>query len=120
MTEKRVIGGLQQLTELLFKQHFKQNAVTQNDEPLQYDEVSTSTVFEATSSGMETDDKENVDGPFQQFLDNAMDDGHGETFCAMVINQLTDGHPVDHREEWHHGQLEAYNQAHKRLFEQVE
>lgn len=118
MTEKRVIGGLQQLTELLFKKHFKQNVVTRNDELLQSDEVSTSTVFEASSSDMQTD-KEN-DGSFQKFLDNAMEDGHGEQFTAMVINQLTAGHPVDHSDEWHHGQLEAYNQAHKRLFEQVE
>lgn len=121
MTEKRVIGGLKQLTELLFKEHYKQpdsnqchSTVSQRDEPLQSDEVTTSTEFEATSSDMQSD-KEN-DERFQQYIDN----GQGERFCAMVVKQLTSKSSIDHSEEWHHGQLEAYNMAHKRLFEQVE
>lgn len=119
MTEKRVIGGLKQLTELLFKQHYKQQNTNQchsiqNDEPLQSDEVTTSTEFEATSSDMQSD-KEN-DERFQQYID----DGHGEHFCALVVKQLTSKSAVNHSEEWHRGQLEAYNMAHKRLFEQVE
>lgn len=119
MTEKRVIGGLKQLTELLFKQHYKQQDSnqchsTQSDEPLQSDEVTTSTEFEATSSDAQSD-KEN-DERFQQYID----DGQGEHFCAMVVKQLTSKSSIDHSEEWHHGQLEAYNMAHKRLFEQVE
>lgn len=119
MTEKRVIGGLKQLTELLFKQHYKQDnqnqsVFTQSDEPVQSDEVSTSTEYEATSSDMQMD-KEN-DGRFQQFLDNAMEDGQGEQFCAMVLEHLTTANSIDHSEEWHRGQLDAYNLAHKRLF----
>ena len=121
MTEKRVIGGLKQLTELLFKQHYKQqdsnqchSTVTQSEVPLQSDEVTTSTEFEATSSDMQSD-KEN-DERFQQYID----DGQGEHFCAMVVKQLTSKSSVDHSEEWHRGQLEAYNMAHKRIFEQVE
>lgn len=118
MTEKHVIGGLKQLTELLFKQHYKHNITDENNEPLQSDEVTTSTEYEATSIDNQTD-KENNDR-IQQFLDNAMGDGHGEQFCAMVIEQLTSGHSTHHSEEWHRGQLEAYNMAHKRLFEQQE
>lgn len=120
MTEKRVIGGLKQLTELIFKQHFKQNqmsedSVTQTNEPLQSDEVSTSMEYEATSSGMQPD-KEN--GHFQQFLDKAMGNGQAEQFCAMVVKHLTTGEPIDHSEEWHRDQLDAYNLAHERIFDQ--
>lgn len=124
MTEKCVIGGLKQLTELLFKQHYKHNeitddAVTRCDEPLQSDEVTTSTEFEATSSDTQTEKENN--GNFQKFLDNAMQDGHAEQFCAMVVRQLTDGgDSVDHSDEWHRGQLDAYNNANKHFFERIE
>lgn len=116
MTEKRVISGLKQLTERIFKQHFKENqmsedSVTENVEPVQSNEVSTSTEYEATSNGIQTD-KEN--GHFQQFLDQAMGNGQAEQFCAMVVEHLTTGKPS---EEWHLDQLNAYNLAHKRLFD---
>lgn len=121
MTEKRVIGGLKQLTELIFKQHYKQNQcaediVSQSVEPLQSDEVSTSNEYKASSSDVEND-KEN--GNFQKFLDNALGNGEAEQFCAMVVKHLTTGEPIDHSEEWHRGQLDAYNLAHERLFDQT-
>lgn len=123
MTERNVIGGLKKLTELLFKQHYKQNqsdenAVTQSDDFLQSDEVSTSTESEASSSEMQTD-KENS-GNFQRFLDNAMGDGHAESFCAMVVRQLTGAESIQHSEEWHRGQLDAYNKAHEHFFNRAE
>lgn len=123
MTEKRVIGGLKQLTELLFKQHYKhgqntENTITQHDERIQSDEVTTGTKRESTPSDMQTD-KENNEN-CQRFLDNAMQDGHAEQFCAMVVRQLTTADSIEHSEEWHRGQLDAYNMAREHFFERVE
>ncbi|XP_031626694.1 uncharacterized protein LOC116342983 [Contarinia nasturtii] len=123
MTERNVIGGLKQLTELLFKQHYKQNQndendVTQSEEFLQSDEVTTSTESEPNSSDMQSD-KENS-GNFQRFLDNAMGNGHAESFCAMVVRQLTSADSIQHSEEWHRGQLDAYNMARQHFFERIE
>lgn len=85
---------------------------------MQSDEILTNTEMPATSNANMKTDKEN-DGQFQQFLDSAMKDG-AEQFCAMVVQQLTNQEHIDHHEEWHHGQLNAYNLAHKRLFEHNE
>lgn len=115
MTEKRVIGGLKELTELLFRQHYKdKNEADQNENKfVQSEEISTSSECPSSSS-IESTDKEN--GNFQQFLDSAMKDG-AEKFCAMVVQQLTNQQHIDHHEEWHKGQLNAYNFAHEQLFE---
>lgn len=123
MTEKRVIGGLKQLTELLFQQHYKrhENEVdsSQNENNfVQSDEITTSAETPSSSNIAMNDGKEN-DGNFQQFLDSAMKDG-AEQFCAMVVQQLTNQQHIEHNEEWHHGQLNAYNFAHERLFENNE
>lgn len=120
MSEMRVIGGLKNLTELLFKQNYKQNATanesTENSDPLQTDEKSTSS--EVPSGSNTNTDKENS-GNFQRFLDDAMKDG-AEKFCAMVVQQLTTQTNIEHNEEWHRGQLNAYNLAHERLFHKNE
>lgn len=118
-TEKRVIGGLTQLTELLFKPHYKHNdnaeaTVSQNVDSIQSDEESTSSENDANSTDMQTD-MEN--GNCQQYLNNAMDNGQAEQFCGMIVRTLTTGSPIDHIEEWHRDQLDAYNLAHERLFE---
>lgn len=126
MTEKRVIGGLKQLTESLFKQYFKQNENDENSidgcsETLQSDEVAIATAYSAPNN-IENHpthpDKEN-NGHFQQFLDNAMQGG-AEQFCAMVVEHLTAGNQEDQSEEWHRDQLNAYNMAHERLFEKAD
>lgn len=120
MTEKRVIGGLKNLTELLFKQNYKQNETvtesTENSDPLQPDEISTNS--EVPSASDINTDKENSEN-FQRFLDDAMKDG-AEKFCAMVVQQLTTQTHIEHNEEWHRGQLNAYNLAHERLFDEDE
>lgn len=130
MSEKRVIGGLKQLTELLFQQHYKNNTDetdSNQDEnmPVQSDEISmyrtAETVPEKQCVNMDMNmdlPKEN-DGNFQQFLDSAMKDG-AEQFCAMVVQQLTNQQHVEQHDEWHRGQLNAYNLAHQRLFENNE
>lgn len=120
MTEKRVIGGLKNLTELLFKQNYKQNEteaeLTKNSDPPHTDDKSTSSQV-PSDSNMNTD-KENS-GNFQRFLDDAMKDG-AEKFCAMVVQQLTAQTHIEHNDEWHRGQLNAYNLAHERLFDENE
>lgn len=120
MTEERVISGLKNLTELLFQQNYKQNVTaaesTENSDTLQSDEISTSS--EVPSCSNTNTDKENS-GNFQRFLDDAMKDG-AEKFCAMVVQQLTTETHIEHNEEWHRGQLNAYNLAHERLFDENE
>lgn len=124
-TEKRVIGGLKQLTELLFKQHYKPNANEQlgNDEPMQSNEVAMSMDYSTSSGANMYTNKENTDGNVH-FDENLPDESDamyheaGEAFCGMVVQQLTTGDPNDHKEEeWHRGQLNAYNWAHEQLFE---
>lgn len=120
MTERRVIGGLKNLTELLFKQNYKQNETTaestENSDTQQTDEISTSS--ESPSGSNTNTDKENS-GHFQRFLDDAMKDG-AEKFCAMVVQQLTTQTHIEHNEEWHRGLLNAYNLAHEQLFDENE
>lgn len=125
-TEKRVIGGLKQLTEFLFKQHFKSNgqvelnAADTTDEATQSDEVSSS--IELPSDDDVKGDKENNSKtvPIHSSMDSAMHYQEAELFCGMVVEQLTttgqraEKPPSD---EWHRGQLDAYNLAHKRLFD---
>lgn len=122
-TEKRVIGGLKQLTELLFKQHFKQDANNQidNNESLKSDEMAMNVEYSTSSGANMYGNKENTDesGQFQENVPDecgAMYD-EAEMFCGMVVQQLTTVDPKDHKEEWHHGQLNAYNWAHEQLFE---
>lgn len=128
MTEKRVIGGLQKLTDMLFKQYYKDNNQTEYgdgnsnsnsngnnvDENVQSDEVTTSREIAASNTTEMRTNKEN-DGNIQHFLDNDMQNG-AEQFCAMVVHQLTDGNMVEQADEWHLGQLDAYNKAHQRFF----
>lgn len=117
-TEKRVIGGLKNLTELLFKDHFKQTGDGQSDdnEPIKSDEMAMNVEYSTSSDEHAFANKENADGNVQQF-----EEKKAESFCAMVVSQLTSGDdPIsnDHKnEEWHHGQLKAYNWAHDQLFE---
>lgn len=117
-TEKRVIGGLKNLTESLFKQNYKQNATAdesiENSNLLRTGETSSSS--EVPSGTNINTGKENS-GNFQRFLDDAMKDG-AEKFCAMVVQQLTTQTHIEHNEEWHRGQLNAYNVAHERLFDE--
>lgn len=126
-TEKRVIGGLKQLTELLFKQYYKPNSNGQDNvdgvnEPLQSDEVTKSIEYPTPNDTDMQIDKENAaDGHFQQKQsDNNTTPDEAEMFCGMVVQQLTTVEPVDHSEEWHRGQLEAYNKAHERIFERAD
>lgn len=109
-TEKRVISGLKQLTELLFKEHFKPNVNEKldNNEPMQSDENAMDMEFSTSSGANMYTGKENTD-------ENVPDEA--EVFCGMVVQQLTAGDRNDHKEEWHHGQLNAYNWAHEKLFE---
>lgn len=123
-TEKRVIGGLKQLTELLFKEHFKPNGDDQSDgnEPMKPNEMAMNVEYPTSSDEHALANKENADGNVQQFQENVPNDDspmcdEAEVFCGMVVHQLTSGGSNDHKEEWHHGQLNAYNWAHDQLFE---
>lgn len=111
-TEKRVIGGLQKLTELLFKQHFKPNANEGNMDnggPVQSDENAMSVDYSTTNGTANMyADKENTD-------ENPPDEA--EVFCGMVVQQLTTSDPNEQKEDWHRGQLNAYNWAHDKLFD---
>lgn len=124
-TERRVIGGLKQLTELLFKEHYKHNSIEDDNvdginEPLQSDEITTSTECATSSTmDMQTDKENNANGQYQLDSNESMHD-EAELFCGMVVQQLTTGDAVDHTEEWHRGQLKAYTAAHERLFERAD
>lgn len=118
-----MIGGLKQLTELLFKQHYKPNSTEQDNidginEPLQSDEVTTSTEYPMSIDSDTQTDKENVN--FQQNQPDNTTPDEAEIFCGMVVQQLTTVEPIEHDEEWHRGQLDAYNKAHERLFERAD
>lgn len=118
-TEKRVIGGLKQLTELLFKEHYKPNANERmnNDEPIQSDELTMGMEYSTSSGANMYANKENTDeNDYSPDERDATYDG-AEVFCGMVVQQLTTSDPNDHTEEWHRGQLNAYNWAHEQLFE---
>lgn len=121
MTEKRVIGGLQKLTDLLFKQYYKDSQddeenQNQVDGTLQSNEVTTSTQYAASSTNNVHvyTNKEN-DENFEQFVDNGIHNG-AEQFCAMVVHKLAGDGVVQRAEEWHRDQLDAYNQAQKHFF----
>lgn len=123
-TERHVINGLKQLTELLFKQHFKPNLneednVDENNEPLQSNEVSTSIEYPTSTNSNMQNNKENHDDG-QQCQANSNTNDEGENFCRMIIQQLKAGDAIKHSEEWHRGQLDAYNIAHKRIFERTD
>lgn len=113
------------MTALLFKQHFKQNANDEidNNAPLGSDEIAMSTECSPSSGANMYTNKENTDGNVQYNQKNVPDDECGaindeaEVFCGMVVQQLTAGDSNDHKEEWHHGQLNAYNWAHEQIFE---
>lgn len=112
------------MTELLFKEHFKQNANDETDstEPLKSDEVAMNVEYAASSGANAYANKENTDSGVQQFEGNVPNGNvpmydEAEVFCGMVVQQLTAGDSKDHKEEWHHGQLNAYNWAHEKIFE---
>lgn len=114
MTEKRVIGGLQKLTDLLFKQYYKQNSDEDNenevDGNMQSDEVTMSSDAPTSTTKLRLN-KEN-DENIHQFSDKG-----AEKFCAMVVNQLTRGtDEVAQADEWHRGQLNAYDTAQQHFF----
>lgn len=114
MTEKRVIGGLQKLTDLLFKQYYKQNPDEDNDNEvdgnMQSDEVTMSSDVPTSTTKLRLN-KEN-DENIHQFSDKG-----AEKFCAMVVNQLTRGtDEVAQADEWHRGQLNAYDTAQQHFF----
>lgn len=113
------------MTELLFKQHYKHNSIEETNvdgliEPLQSDEITTSTECPTSSTmDMQTDKENNAIGQYQPNPTDNMHD-EAELFCGMVVQQLTTGDAVDHTEEWHRGQLQAYTAAHERLFERAD
>lgn len=80
-----------------------------NSEPVQSDENAMNMDY-STANGTANmyASKENAD-------ENVPDEA--EVFCGMVVQQLTTGDSNEHKEEWHHGQLNAYNWAHDQLFE---
>lgn len=91
-------------------------------EPRKSDEMAMNVEYSTTSDGNAFANKENSDADGQQFQANAPNDGspmcdEAEVFCGMVVHQLTSGGSNDQKEEWHHGQLNAYNWAHEQLFE---
>lgn len=111
-TEKRVIGGLQQLTQLLFNDHFKQANASQpnNDKEntsfIQSEEISSTN--ERPSSSCDSshhNDKEN-----KANLSMILDEAHigSEKFCAMVVRQIAH---LDEYDDWHNTQLNAYDKA---------
>lgn len=124
-TEKRVIGGLKHLTELLFKEHFKQTGDDQCDsnQPMKSDEMAMNVEYPTSSHQHAFANKENADENGQQFQEDVPSESgpmcdEAEKFCGIVVHQLT-SHSNDHSndQEWHHGQLNAYNWAHDKLFE---
>lgn len=116
-TEKRVIGGLQQLTQLLFNNHFKHTADSSepnNDKEnafIQSDEITSSNDRASTSACDSAMDKENH-GNFRMILDEA----HvgSEKFCAMVVRQIAH---LDEYDDWHSTQLNAYAKTSGEFFE---
>lgn len=126
ISEKRVISGLKQLTEVLFVQHYRtnenqdqenmsnialENAATAAADMMM---LSNANIEQATNTATATDKENN--GDFQRFLDSAMKNG-AEQFCTIVMQQLTADEHIELSEEWHNGQLNAYDLARKRLFE---
>lgn len=118
-TEKRVIGGLQQLTHLLFNNHFKHTTDTtepNNDKEnafIQSDEITSSNDGRpSTSCDSSTMDKENQ-GNFRMIFDDA----HvgSEKFCAMVVRQIAH---LDEYDDWHSTQLNAYAKTSGEFFEE--
>lgn len=116
MTEKRVIGGLQKLTDMLFKQYYKQNPDEDNenevDGNMQSDETTMSSDVDAPTSAKKLRLKKENDENIHQFSDKG-----AEKFCAMVVNQLARGtDEVAQADEWHRGQLNAYDTAQQHFF----
>lgn len=120
MHERDVINGLKQLTEAIFKPHFRHEPVTvaaPKDHPS--NEVDTSaTPTESSnlfslvaSSVMAKENQTDLDS----ILDVAMNEA--EQFCAMVVQQLNANHDNDTDDDWHNGQLHAYSSASQRMFD---
>lgn len=121
MTEKRVIGGLQNLTHLLFNNHFKHNDMNGKqftnenaNNSIQSNEITTSSES-PTSTTADVINKENNRNLPSVF--KATHDGC-EKFCALVVQQLAGDENVElYEEDWHRDQLNAYNNAHDHIFE---
>lgn len=118
ITEKRVIGGLQQLTHVLFNEHFKSNkaagaeaglADKENTAFIQSAEISSSNERPATSSdaGQQVADADSATNT---------DDAHigSERFCAMVVRQIAH---LEEYDDWHSTQLNAYDNASGQFFQ---
>lgn len=57
----------------------------------------------------------------QQLLEfSAIMKNGAEQFCSMIVQQLTADEHIELNEEWHDGQLNAYDLAHRRLFKNAE
>lgn len=104
---------------MLFKPHFKQDANDQSDN--NGPQVGMEMEYSASADANMYANKENtVDNA--HFQENVSDENsamyhEAEVFCGMVVQQLTTSDSNDHKEEWHHGQLKAYNWAHDQLFD---
>lgn len=98
--EKSVINGLKQLTEMIFKPHFQM----QNE--FDFDMNKTDKADDRVQSLCSNENDKTADGA----MENA------EQFCAMVIRNLTTKDDNGH-DDWHHGQLSAYQTATERLFD---
>lgn len=122
-TEQRVIGGLQQLTQLLFNNHFKHTADTTesiNDKEnafIQSGEITSSNHVireerPSTSCDSSIMDKENQ-GNFRMIFNDA----HvgSEKFCAMVVKQIAH---LDEYDDWHSTQLNAFAKTSGEFFEE--
>lgn len=113
------MNGLKQLTEAIFKPHFRRdrvNVVTpenpSNETETATDSTETSNLFTlVTSSVMAKENQADIDS----ILDVAMNEA--EQFCAIVVQQLNSNRDRDIDDDWHNGQLHAYSSASQRMFE---
>lgn len=124
-TEKRVIGGLQQLTHMLFNDHFKANRASDAEANsadkensggkfIQSDEISSS--IERPSTSFDTSQVVEADSAGSIRL--MYDDAHSgsEKFCAMVVRQIAH---LEEYEDWHDTQLNAYDNASGQFFKRI-
>lgn len=122
LTEKQVINGLKQLTDVIFKPHYRHDTTngSQSTASVTSSNVNVLNSMIATAIDANQNDKTSTDAIKENERNG--DNMHkipmkeAEQFCAMVVHQLSKN-DQDITDDWHRGQLNAYALASEKLLE---
>lgn len=102
--ERKVIDCLKQLTDLIFKPHYK--GFPSNEHPMTHASEEDAEMVKENQPNSINQEK------MEKIIENAMSEG--EKFCAMVVQELH----TEVNDDWHKGQLNVYHRVHNELFKE--